>query len=93
MFPMVAEVAEYLAARRLLDLELERARRRGREPPVRLEVGVMLEVPSLFWQLKALLPRVDFVSVGSNDLLQFLFACDRGNPRSPTATTCCRRRR
>ena len=41
----------------------------------------MLEVPSLFWQLPALLPRIDFLSIGSNDLLQFLFACDRGNPR------------
>jgi phosphotransferase system enzyme I (PtsP) len=40
----------------------------------------MLEVPALFWQLKPLLARVDFVSVGSNDLMQFLFACDRGSP-------------
>ncbi len=80
MFPMVAEVAELMAARRLLDMELERARRTGRPLPAELEVGVMLEVPALFWQLSALLPRVDFVSVGSNDLLQFLFACDRGNP-------------
>jgi phosphotransferase system enzyme I (PtsP) len=40
----------------------------------------MLEVPALLWQLAALLPRVDFVSIGSNDLMQFLFACDRGNP-------------
>jgi phosphotransferase system enzyme I (PtsP) len=41
----------------------------------------MLEVPSLLWQLPALLARVDFLSVGTNDLAQFLFACDRGNPR------------
>ena len=40
----------------------------------------MVEVPSLYWQLKALLQRVDFLSIGSNDLFQFLFACDRGNP-------------
>jgi phosphotransferase system, enzyme I, PtsP len=37
-------------------------------------------VPSLFWHLPALLPRVDFLSIGSNDLMQFMFACDRGNP-------------
>lgn len=80
MFPMVAEVAEFVAARRLLAMEEERARRAGSGLPERVEVGVMVEVPSLFWQLRALLGLVDFVSVGSNDLLQFLFACDRGNP-------------
>ena len=41
----------------------------------------MIEVPALLWQLDALLPRVDFVSVGTNDLIQFFFASDRGNPR------------
>ena len=46
----------------------------------RLRVGAMLEVPALIWQLPALLPRIDFLSIGTNDLLQFLFACDRGNP-------------
>lgn len=80
MFPMVAEVAELEAARRLLDMEIERARRHGAGLPDRIEVGAMLEVPSLYWQLPALLRRVDFLSVGSNDLFQFLFACDRGNP-------------
>ncbi|MEK0082006.1 phosphoenolpyruvate--protein phosphotransferase [Benzoatithermus flavus] len=80
MFPMIAEVAELEAARRLLDMEIERATARGAELPERIEVGAMLEVPSLYWQLPALLKRVDFVSVGSNDLFQFLFACDRGNP-------------
>ncbi len=80
MFPMVAEVAEFLAARGLLEQEVGRLAAGGGRPPERLEVGVMFEVPALFWQLDALLAQVDFVSVGSNDLLQFLFACDRGNP-------------
>ena len=82
MFPMIAEVAEFDAARAILELELERAaqaRRRGADRVVK--VGVMLEVPALLWQLPALLPRVDFLSIGTNDLAQFLFACDRGNPR------------
>ena len=79
MFPMVAEVAEFAAAKRLLEMELARAEMRGEPLPERLRVGTMLEVPSLFWQLPALLPRVDFLSIGSNDLMQFLFACDRGN--------------
>lgn len=81
MFPLVAEVSEYEAGRALVDKEVERLRRLGRPVPRRLRVGTMLEVPSLVWQLDALLPKVDFVSVGSNDLLQFLFAWDRSNPR------------
>ncbi len=81
MFPMIAEVAELLSARRLLDLELDRAQRRGQALPEQLRVGVMFEVPALAWQLDSLLPHVDFISVGTNDLLQFLYAADRGNSR------------
>ena len=81
MFPMIAEVAEFAAARRLLDLELARCAARGIAPPKSFRVGAMIEVPALLFQLPALAERADFVSVGSNDLVQFLFASDRGNPR------------
>jgi phosphotransferase system enzyme I (PtsP) len=81
MFPMVSEVAEFVAARRVVDLELKRLRTAGKPVPTELRVGVMFEVPALAWQLKDLLARVDFLSVGSNDLRQFLFASDRGSPR------------
>jgi phosphotransferase system enzyme I (PtsP) len=81
MFPMIADRSELLAARRLLDLELERVRRRGQPEPSRLRVGIMFEVPALAWQLDGLLPHVDFISIGTNDLMQFLFAADRGNAR------------
>ncbi len=80
MFPMVAEVAELKAAKRLLELERNRALAAGQALPERIEVGAMMEVPSLYWQLKTLLHEIDFLSIGSNDLLQFLFACDRGSP-------------
>jgi phosphotransferase system enzyme I (PtsP) len=80
-FPMIAEVAEFDRARALLDLERRRAAEEGFAAPRSVKVGVMLEVPSLLWQLPALLQRVDFLSIGTNDLAQFLFACDRGNPR------------
>ena len=80
-FPMIAEIAEFEAARRLLDREMIRAAAEGYDRPQSVKVGVMLEVPSLLWQLPALLRRVDFLSIGTNDLAQFLFACDRGNPR------------
>jgi phosphotransferase system enzyme I (PtsP) len=81
MFPMITEVAEFDAARALLDLELDLAVSRNRKLPERLRVGTMLEVPALAFQLKALLERADFISVGSNDLFQFLFASDRGSTR------------
>ncbi|MEQ8283620.1 MAG: phosphoenolpyruvate--protein phosphotransferase [Parvibaculum sp.] len=81
MFPMIAEVAEFQRARALVDKEMARLDQFGKEKPALLEIGTMLEVPSLAWQLDTLLPLVDFVSVGSNDLLQFLFASDRGNAR------------
>jgi phosphotransferase system enzyme I (PtsP) len=81
MFPMIAEVAEFVQARRILDKEIEHERDAGNPLPSRLRVGTMLEVPALALQLDALLPMVDFISVGSNDLTQFLFAVDRGNPR------------
>ncbi len=75
MFPMVATVAEFRAARSLLLAEAARVR----PAPERLEIGTMLEVPALMWQLPDLLRDVDFVSVGTNDLLQFLFAADRSS--------------
>jgi phosphotransferase system enzyme I (PtsP) len=80
MFPMVTEVAELDACRRLLDLELRRQARRNIPLPTEVRVGAMVEVPALLWQLPELLSRVDFLSVGSNDLQQFLFAADRDNP-------------
>ncbi len=81
MFPMVSDLAEFEAARRLVDMELARAEKAGILLPAGISVGVMLEVPALVWQLPALVEQADFVSVGSNDLLQFTFASDRGNPR------------
>jgi phosphotransferase system enzyme I (PtsP) len=81
MFPMVADVSEFVRARQQIDLEVERCQRLGAPLPSEIRVGTMLEVPALAWQLGALLPVVDFISVGSNDLLQFLFACDRDNAR------------
>ncbi len=76
MFPMVATVAEFKAAKALLVAEAKRVR----PSPGCLKIGTMIEIPALFWQLPELLRETDFVSVGSNDLLQFLFAADRGTP-------------
>ena len=80
MFPMIATVDEFRAARELVDVECHWARRRGRPLPALLRVGAMIECPSLLWHLDALLPLTDFVSVGSNDLFQYMYAADRTNP-------------
>jgi phosphotransferase system enzyme I (PtsP) len=79
MLPMVSDVAELTAARELLDKEIRHMEQHGYALPKRLLLGVMIEVPALLWQLDQLFPMVDFASVGSNDLLQFLYAADRNN--------------
>ncbi|MGD9806729.1 MAG: phosphoenolpyruvate--protein phosphotransferase [Hyphomicrobiaceae bacterium] len=81
MAPMVSTRGEIEAVRELIDGEMQRAARRGHPLPSRLRVGIMIEVPSLLFALDDLMPIVDFVSIGSNDLLQYLFAADRGNER------------
>jgi phosphotransferase system enzyme I (PtsP) len=79
MFPMVAVVSEFDEAKALVERELTHLRRHRHKLPDRVEIGAMLEVPSLLFQLDELMSRVDFLSVGSNDLVQFLYAADRGN--------------
>jgi phosphotransferase system enzyme I (PtsP) len=80
MFPMISEPWEFEEARTLFEAQVEwvRARRPG---PARIEYGAMLEVPSLAEMLDLLLPRINFLSIGTNDLTQFLFAADRADPR------------
>ncbi len=79
MLPMVTELNEIDAAREIIDREVRHLARFGHHLPTSFKLGAMLEVPSLLWQLDELMARVDFVSVGSNDLFQFITASDRGN--------------
>jgi len=81
MFPMVTTVDEMIQARALFDREVERAISLDLDLPKKIEVGVMLETPSLAWQVSAVCDHADFVSVGANDLMQFFFAADRDNAR------------
>ncbi|MCS0497340.1 phosphoenolpyruvate--protein phosphotransferase [Ancylobacter sp. MQZ15Z-1] len=81
IFPMVSAVEEFDKARHIVERELTHLRRHGHGLPERVLIGVMLEVPALLFQLDQLFARVDFASVGSNDLVQFLYAADRGNAR------------
>ena len=81
MFPMVSTVQEFVDAKAMLIKERARFKKMGSPLPKKIETGVMLETPSLAWQVDAICQHVDFVSVGANDLMQFFFASDRDNPR------------
>ena len=81
MLPFITQVSEIDEARKLLNMEIERAKNEEMPVPKKIRIGTMIEVPAILWQLPALMKRVDFVSIGSNDLLQFIFACDRGSQR------------
>ncbi len=81
MFPMVSEPWEYEEARALVEEQVIWARGAKKPLPREIKYGAMLEVPSLAEQLDILLPRIDFLSIGTNDLTQFLFAADRADPR------------
>ena len=81
MFPMVSEPWEFDAAKAVFDAQLAFLRSRRKVLPEQIRYGVMLEVPALAEMLDVLAPKLSFVSIGTNDLTQFLFAADRSNPK------------
>ena len=81
MIPMVSDISEIDQAREFLEKEQDFLARHGSGAPKSVHIGAMIEVPSLLFALDELLEKVEFVSVGSNDLMQFLFAADRTNAR------------
>ncbi|SFG27569.1 phosphoenolpyruvate--protein phosphotransferase [Methylobacterium gossipiicola] len=81
MFPMVATVDEFTRAKAIVEREMAHLRRHGHPLPSVCRLGVMVEVPSLLFQIDEIARAADFLSVGSNDLMQFLFAVDRENRR------------
>jgi phosphotransferase system enzyme I (PtsP) len=81
MIPMISTVGEFASARDLLQQEIDFADRCGRERPREVKFGAMVEVPALLWQIDEIAAQADFLSVGSNDLMQYLYAADRDNKR------------
>lgn len=79
LLPFVTEAAEFDRARELLEMEKKRARENGIAVPEKISLGVMLEVPALLFQLDQILKTADFIAVGTNDLMQYLYAADRSN--------------
>lgn len=80
LFPMVGSVDEVLRLHQIFDEVREQLGDQGYEFAADLPVGIMVEVPSALLVLPRILKEVDFVSVGTNDLVQYLLACDRDNP-------------
>jgi len=81
MFPMVTEPWEFDEAKAVFEKQLEYLRARKKQLPLSIRYGAMLEVPALAECLDLMAPRLDFLSIGTNDLTQFLFAADRSNPK------------
>ena len=81
MFPMVSEPWEFDAAKALVEEQRRWMLGKRKPVPSRIHYGAMLEVPALAEMLDQLLPKIDFLSIGTNDLTQFLFAADRSHPR------------
>ena len=81
MFPMVSEPWEFEEAHALFEAQRQWLTQRNRRLPTQIRYGAMLEVPALAEVLDLLLPKLDFLSIGTNDLTQFLFAADRANPK------------
>jgi len=81
MFPLVTVAQEFIDARELVEKELAVAQGRGRKGPAKLEVGVMIEAPAIAFGISILAGKADFLSIGTNDLMQYFFAADRANPR------------
>ena len=81
MFPMIAQFGEFIQARELLKTVLENERKMGHSIPKNVEIGAMLETPSLVFAPKQCFELADFISIGGNDLKQFFYAADRENER------------
>ncbi len=81
MFPMIAEPWEFDNAKAVFENQLQFLRDRKKQVPNEIRYGAMLEVPALAEMLDVMANRLDFLSIGTNDLTQFLFAADRSNPK------------
>jgi phosphotransferase system enzyme I (PtsP) len=81
MFPMISEPWEFDAAKEIVEQQRAWMAERRKLLPTKIAYGAMLEVPALAETLDILLPKIDFLSIGTNDLTQFLFAADRAHPK------------
>lgn len=81
MFPFIAEPWEFDKAKDVFEKQVKYLKSRKKQLPLSIRYGAMLEIPALAECLDIMAPRLDFLSIGTNDLTQFLFAADRSNPK------------
>ncbi len=81
MFPMISNLDEFLSAKETLMLEYQKQKEQKLPLPSKIRTGLMVEVPSVVFELDNILKHADFISIGTNDLAQFVFASDRTNPK------------
>ncbi|HET6440634.1 MAG TPA: phosphoenolpyruvate--protein phosphotransferase [Anaeromyxobacter sp.] len=81
LFPMIATLEEWRTARTLLEEARAEVLSSGRRAPERIEAGIMVEIPAAALEVERFAAEVDFLSIGTNDLVQYTMAAERGNPR------------
>lgn len=80
MFPMVTSAHEFREAKQMLLGELDWGKARGFDGPSELKIGAMLETPAFAYAMEDIADELDFVSIGTNDMMQFFHAADRMTP-------------
>lgn len=80
MVPFIATASEFKRAKEIIESEYSHALQEEKSRPNLLKIGMMVEIPSIIYQLSSFIHEVDFISIGTNDLFQFFFATDRMNP-------------
>ena len=79
LIPMISTIEEVIEVKRIISNIAAKLEKKHERPFNNYDIGVMIETPSIVWELEKIIKHVDFASIGSNDLVQYIFAIDRNN--------------